>query len=169
MCTFIFSSLGSFTVIKARSSGRLTHSVIGGPSFWKPWRLRRCVVSTWLHVKTDCDGYHALHRSLSHIWWTTRVFTLRLLMFIQAASLRKSLWETFCLEAVSGPWGHVNSHHYYQTSGSYFLVSLLWARLTLKSLYLQLSSLTCVPKAFSEKLGFPSKGNASWSAAYLAE
>lgn len=48
-----------------------------GPSSWKPWRLRRSVVSTWLHVETDCDGYHALQRSSSHIWWTSRVFTLR--------------------------------------------------------------------------------------------
>lgn len=153
MCTFIFGSSGSFIVIKACSSGRLTRSFIGGLSSWKPWRLRRCVVSTWLRAETDCDGYHALHGSPSHVWWTTRVFTVRTLMFIQSASRRKSLWETFCLAAVSGPWNHVNS--YSVTTKPAGVTSLFLC--SLKSLYLQLSSLTCVSKALS-KTRLPFKG-----------
>lgn len=60
------SSLDSFTIITACSSGRLNSFWHRSPS-WKPWRLRRCFVSTWLHVETDCEGYQRLHRSSSHI------------------------------------------------------------------------------------------------------
>lgn len=149
MCTFICSSLGSFTVIKACSTGRLTHPVIAGLSSWKSWRLRRCAVSTWLHVVTDCDGYRALHRSPAHIQWTTRVFTLRTLMFIhRAITLKVSVGDSLLPCGCVWPMrARKQPRHHYQASGSSFLVS--WP--TLKSLHLQLSSLTCVRPCFPSK------------------
>lgn len=142
-----------------------------GPSSWKPWRLRRCVVSTWLHAYIDCDGYHAMYGSPSHIWWTTTVFTLRTLMFIQSPLLWKPLRETVCLVA---EWGHVNSYAIRTVpagvSSSFLRPKLdpLWSPSTY-TLELQLSSLTCVVRALFQRQGFSSKGKTFCSTAYLAE
>ena len=139
-----------------------------GLSSWKPWRLRRCVVSTWLHVMviTQCMDHH----HTSHIW-TTTVFTLRTLMFIQSPLLWKPLRETACLVA---QWGHVNGYAIRtvpaRVSSSFLRPKLdpLWSPSTY-TLELQLSSLTCVVRALFQRRGFSSKGKTSWSAAYLAE
>lgn len=102
---FYLQLLGLIYSNRSSLFGEMNSLWRGDPSPWKPWRLRRCVVSAWPHVKTDCDGCHAPRRSSSHIRWMTAAFTLRDLMFIQSPLLWKSLWEVFCPVSVFGKEG----------------------------------------------------------------